>query len=715
MCNDKDHNQSNGSGMDQLKNNINGSKAVDKSQLLAIIHFLKKNELSGAEEALRKEVSNLISEDDIKNISSTDLNDSAFSSFAYRTEGNPNIYEDNYKQLQRFVDGSLDSYRHELSKLLYPVFVHMYLELVCSDHEDQAISFMRQFKNQQDFVYTNDVNKLSLVTKREHFSIYNEVTESFRNSQQLYTIRLSRDSYNYLKRFLQDKSQTSTGKATILVNIIQEHLFIDVYDGLTRSKANVEAISGAMFGEAIRDTNKQKVFYGLMKEPEIKVDMFEMDIDLDSSSQQNFANDSSIGEGSSTHTGSSGAMSIKKKKTKKDSSQAKKARNDPNAPAPTRIPLPELRDAEQFEKIRARKEAAKVLNLGPETLPSICLYTLLNSQANAHETSPICAEVSDDSTLLAVGFTNSIIRIWPLSKNKLRALKQAQDLENLDKESDDVFLKMMDEHNVEVKIFYGHNGPVYGLSFSPCKDLLLSCSEDSTIRLWSLLTWTNVVVYKGHCFPVWGVKFSPQGYYFASCSHDRTARLWATDNYSPLRYFVGHFTDVDCIQFHPNSNYIATGSSDRSVRLWDCLNGNCVRHMTGHKGNIHTLAFENSGRFLASAGADKRILIWDLASSHLVADLCGGHTEPIYTLTFNRGTDATILASGGLDNQVILWDIQTLLEDIDFEELTPTSTPSIKAKNEAYLLASYPTKSTQILLNHFTRRNLLISIGNFQQ
>lgn len=66
-----------------------------------------------------------------------------------------------------------------------------------------------------------------------------------------------------------------------------------------------------------------------------------------------------------------------------------------------------------------------------------------------------------------------------------------------------------------------------------------------TVRLWSLLTWTNVVVYKGHCFPVWGVKFSPHGYYFASCSHDQTARLWATDNYSPLRYFAGHTADVD--------------------------------------------------------------------------------------------------------------------------------------------------------------------------
>ena len=100
--------------------------------------------------------------------------------------------------------------------------------------------------------------------------------------------------------------------------------------------------------------------------------------------------------------------------------------------------------------------------------------------------------------------------------------------------------------------------------------------------------------------------------------------------------------------------------------------------MTGHKGNIHVLAFENSGRFLASAGADKRILIWDIASGHLVADLLGGHVDAIYTLTFNRGPEAIILASGGLDNRVVLWDMQTLFEDIDFEELTPTSTPNIK-------------------------------------
>ena len=36
------------------------------------------------------------------------------------------------------MDSSLDLYRHELALILYPVFVHMYLELVYNGHEAKA-------------------------------------------------------------------------------------------------------------------------------------------------------------------------------------------------------------------------------------------------------------------------------------------------------------------------------------------------------------------------------------------------------------------------------------------------------------------------------------------------------------------------------------------------------------------------------------------------
>lgn len=46
---------------------------------------------------------------------------------------------------------------------------------------------------------------------------------------------------------------------------------------------------------------------------------------------------------------------------------------------------------------------------------------------------------------------------------------------------DDVLVRMMEEKSGETcRTLYGHSGPVYHLSFSPDRTLLLSCSEDTT-------------------------------------------------------------------------------------------------------------------------------------------------------------------------------------------------------------------------------------------
>jgi len=209
-----------------------------------------------------------------------------------------------------------------------------------------------------------------------------------------------------------------------------------------------------------------------------------------------------------------------------------------------------------------------------------------------------CATISDDATMLAVGMANSRVRVWSLVPQKLRAMKTADQLLDIDLESDDVMHRILDDRSAETtRTLLGHYGPVYQVSFSPDKTLLLSCSEDCTIRLWSLLLWSCVVAYKGSYHPVFDVKFSLHGYYFATSSRDRTARLWATDNYQSLRLFSGHFSDVDCCQFHPNSNYIATESSNRTVRYRTVLPEHKYRLMTGHKEEMLKLCFSSRDKF----------------------------------------------------------------------------------------------------------------------
>lgn len=65
-----------------------------------------------------------------------------------------------------------------------------------------------------------------------------------------FIIRMSRDTLSILKRHLQEK------KHSVLLNIIQEHLYFDMYEGVARNKQQIEATSGAMVGEATRQGNR---------------------------------------------------------------------------------------------------------------------------------------------------------------------------------------------------------------------------------------------------------------------------------------------------------------------------------------------------------------------------------------------------------------------------------------------------------------------------
>lgn len=549
--------------------------------------------------------------------------------------------------------------------MTYPLFVHIYIDLVTRGYVDEAERFMLAHHSEHMLLHKTEMEQLRAVRLPEHVT-RSEIVEVFRHGK--YRLQLCSYSYELLMSYLQER------KFIGLISIINQHMKIDVLSGKPRKHREPEGLLGSA-DPVVEAVNKKSVLWGAMP-------LLEEEEEDDEEEEE---------------TGDAGADEARRKNRPK-----KKPRTlGPEVPPRNRVPLPLPKGKDYELRVRALEQMQKQVALSSTALPSACLYTLFNAHGSCN-----CLTFSDDISMMAGGFADSFIRVWDLKGEGLRGLKRMDAVDTEGKTWEDVL-----DEPVKSKSLYGHSGPVYAVRFSPDNLFLLSCSEDTTVRLWSLLTFSCVVCYKGHNYPVWDCAFSPFGHYFVTASHDRTARVWTTEAVQPVRILAGHLSDVDCAVFHPNGNYIATGSGDRSARLWDVSTGDCVRILQGHAAAICAAAFSPDGRLLASGAEDGVVMLWDLASSHRLKAL-HSHTETVYSLTFCYGS--TLLASGGLDNKVCVWDALaasrerpevTAADDDDEEKERPADSPE--------LLKAFHTKLTPLFALHFTRANLLLGAGVF--
>jgi WD40 repeat protein len=199
----------------------------------------------------------------------------------------------------------------------------------------------------------------------------------------------------------------------------------------------------------------------------------------------------------------------------------------------------------------------------------------------------------------------------------------------------------------------GHTGAVGRCMFSPDGRLILSASDDATLRLWESDTGKLIRTLHGHTDRVRGCAFSPDGKLLVSSSGDDTLRLWETDTGNPLRILRGHSGRVGGCAFSPNGAMIGSVGHDETVRLWDTATGNLVNTLRGHSGRVRACAFSPDGRLIASVGHDETIRLWDTTSG-----------APVRTLRADNGwilgcafsPDGKLIASACADGTLRVWE-----------------------------------------------------------
>ncbi|KAK6096089.1 hypothetical protein BDEG_21845 [Batrachochytrium dendrobatidis JEL423] len=575
-----------------------------------VAHYLNQRGFRQAEASLRSEAKIKGVQDLPTDVKVDEVSIPNFILFYNEAEANnPLAYEQSYTRLRKWIDDSIDVYKLELRVILFPIFVHAYLDLVEKDLPDQAKHFFETCRIDHLENHSPDILRLGGIQDAQHIS-ESDFVQNFRQNK--YGVKMSKYAFELLLCFLQDN------KFMLLLRITNQYVSIQaVSDKSVHNVDDIDPDDGAgLIGQYIsqlQSFNREPLLLGRLP-PDVQ---FLGDVEKAIALQRVEDTD----------------------ELKQQIDATLKATTEPDAPSRENVPLPPRRRFEIQEEMDALRDICKQVRCSPSALPSICCYTFHNGYGGINT-----LRASPSAEFLAAGFNDSFIKLWSPKEEEQSRRRHAN--RNSKAGTDPI----RPSTNL-----IGHSGPVFGLDFNRSSQFLLSSSEDKTIRLWSTHTKTNLVVFKGHNYPVFDVCFGPYDVYFASASHDRTARLWSCDHLFPLRVFVGHLSDVDTVRFHPNSNYLLTGSADRTCRLWDVQKGSCVRIFSKHQGAVSAVAISPDGRTMASGGDDKTIRLWDLGSGRRIKSM-HGHNSFISSLEFSQ--DGSLLASGGIDDSVRLWDVK---------------------------------------------------------
>lgn len=204
-------------------------------------------------------------------------------------------------------------------------------------------------------------------------------------------------------------------------------------------------------------------------------------------------------------------------------------------------------------------------------------------------------------------------------------------------------------------IFKGHKGDIHCVSYNKDYSLIVSASEDKTIKIWDVSIGICIKTLAGHLDRVNSVYFSPNSKYIVSTSDDCMIKIWEVDSGNCVRTLYGHQKKVYSAHYSPDGDLISSVSFDGTLKLWNANTGHCINTIEmSKKGIIYRATINSDNSLVVTPTADSKVLTGGAGSDNV--DLVKRINKDCISSAISP--DGKIIVSSDNTN-IKIWDVVT--------------------------------------------------------
>lgn len=137
---------------------------------------------------------------------------------------------------------------------------------------------------------------------------------------------------------------------------------------------------------------------------------------------------------------------------------------------------------------------------------------------------------------------------------------------------------------------------------------IVTCSKDTTIKIWDRFTGRLLKTLFGHQGPVNAVQV--RGNLLASASGDGMSKLWRMEDGLCIKEFHSRERGLACVEFSEDGRTIFAGGNDHVIYEYNTITGNVERELQGHTDLVRSLHLDTAHGRIVSGSYDHSIKIW---------------------------------------------------------------------------------------------------------